>query len=170
MTLQYLGIRVTLKECEISTTEDIPGLQSVRESLVTKMVTGYSWCHFSSQEPLTATMDKTPRRIVEHGSETEVTSCTTETQTAAIERYEGRHHTDCIAPAPGQHSTTQRGVPWAYSSSSGKRARDDIPHPQHCGSFRGIWYTLVLLLEITKISRARPLGIQLPKTGRPSNH
>lgn len=35
-------------------------------------------------------------------------------------------HIECITPLPGQCSTAQRGLPWAASSSNGKREQEGI--------------------------------------------
>lgn len=49
----------------------------------------------------------------------------------------------CIAPPPGQCSTTLRGVPYAYSSANEKRAQGDVQAPSIVGCFVGA-PTLVL--------------------------
>lgn len=98
-----------------------------------------------SQEELTVIQKQhTTERPLEHGGEAKSPSCTIETKPDCLQGVRGApkcwpHPT----PPSGQHSTRERGLPWASWSSNGKEdpGRTTSPSPQHGGLLCGRPYS-----------------------------
>lgn len=85
---------------------------------------------FPSQEQLTTNYSwmRPPLSSLEHKGEGEAPPAP-ETKTDP-----GGWEEQLRADNAGQRSTTPRSLPWAYSSSSGKRAQEDVQLPWRCAS------------------------------------
>lgn len=90
---------------------------------------------------------------------------------SAFEGQVGQVHFDHNAPFPGQHSTTSRGIPWAYNFSSGEKKT----RGRHCTSPAFLGHSLeahFCLGEPRGTDRPRPHGGNSNKEGSRahSNH
>ena len=82
-------------------------------------------------------------------------------------KHQGRLHEKAqrssyalTAPPPGQHGTTQRGLPWASSSPSGKREPTGTTStPSTVGCFAGSPTLTLLHGDFREICWVQPLGI-----------